>query len=105
MIALLLLLQAVSGPHLSAPPRPRSDAPCPVATDSSDVVVCGRVNDRYRLRRLPEEVRREGLPRAETALGSATLAAEAEQATLAGGQQSQRLMIRLKIPMGGKKRP
>ena len=102
---LLLLAQAVAGLQLPAPPRPRSDAPCPISADTSDVVVCGRADDRYRLRRLPEEVRRGGLPKAEMRIGSAALAAEVEGATLADGQQSQRLMVRLKLPLGRKKPP
>lgn len=99
-----MMIQAVAGPFLPAAPRPRSDAPCPVVTGTSDVVVCGRADDRYRLRTLPLDPERQALPRAEVRLGNAALAAEAEQATLAGGQQSQRLMFRLKIPVG-KKRP
>ena len=103
MIALVLVAQAVAGPQLPAPSRPRSDAPCPVVNDSDDVVVCGRSNDRYRLKPLPQGVERQGLPKAELNLGSAALAAEAEQAALAGGQQSQRLMVRLTLPLGRKK--
>ncbi len=101
---LLLLTQAVAGPFLPVAPRPTPDRPCPVATDTADVVVCGRANDRFRLPRLPVAEDRQTLPKAATRLGSAVLAAEAEQATLAGGAQSQRLMIRLKTPFGGKKR-
>lgn len=101
---LLFFAQAVAGPFLPAAPRPRSDAPCPVVTDTTDVVVCGRADDRYRLRAIPQDPERQGLPKAEVHLGNTALAAEAEQATLAGGQQSQRLMFRLKIPVG-KKRP
>ena len=105
MMIALLLAQAVAGPFLPASPRPKSDAPCPVVLDTSDVVVCGRTDDRYRLPRLPMAVERQTLPKAETRIGAVGLAAEAEQATLAGGQQSQRLMMRLKLPIGGKKRP
>ena len=101
MLVALMLVQAVSGPQLPAAPRPRSDAPCPI-TDTTEVVVCGRATDRFRLRRLPAEAERLGLPKAELRLGRAALAAEAEQATLAGGVQSQRLMLRLKLPFGGK---
>ena len=105
MMIALLLAQAVAGPFLPAPPRPKSDAPCPVAVDTTDVVVCGRMDDRYRLPRLPVTAERQTLPKAEMRIGTAALAAEAEQATLAGGQQSQRLMMRLKLPIGRKKRP
>ena len=103
MMLLPLIAQAVAGPMLPAPPRPRSDAPCPV-TATTDVVVCGRADDRYRLPRLPAEEEQAAIPKAEVRIGDAKLAAEAEQATLAGGQQSQRLMMRLKIPFGAKKR-
>ena len=105
MLAPLLLAQAVAGPFLPAAPRPASDKPCPIATDTSDVIVCGRTDDRFRLPRLALEAERPALPKAEVRLGSAALAAEAEQATLANGAQSQRLMMRLKMPFGGKKRP
>jgi hypothetical protein len=96
----LLLLQAVAGPFLPAAPRPRSDKPCPVGVDPSEIVVCARDPEIFRLRPLPGDPPREGLPRAAVRVGDATLAAEAEQATLAGGAQSQRLMFRLKLPVG-----
>ena len=105
MIAAFVFAQAVAGPYLPALPRPRLDAPCPVAAESGDVVVCGRNDDHYRLHPLPEQAQRDGLPKAEVRIGNAKLAAEAEQATLAGGQQSPRMMVRLKMPFGGKKRP
>ena len=101
----LLFVQAVAGPFLPAAPRPASDAPCPIAADSADIVVCGRTDQRFRLPRVPAAEDRLALPKAQLRLGPAALAAEAEQATLAGGAQSQRLMMRLKIPFGGKKRP
>lgn len=69
------------------------------------MVVCGRNDDRFRLRRLPPEFVERTLPKAETRIfGDAKLAAETEQATLAGGVQSQRLMVRLKFPFGGAKK-
>lgn len=102
---LLLLAQAVAGPRLPAPPRPRSDKPCPIVTDSTDVVVCGRTDDRYRLRPLPQALDEQLVPKAEMRIGNTALAAETEQAMLAGGQQSKRLMVRWKVPLGRKKQP
>lgn len=96
---LILLIQAVAGPQLPAAPRPRSDKPCPLVV-TADVVVCGREDDRFRLPRLPDQKERDGLGRAETSIGPARIAAEAEQVALPGGQQSKRLMMRLKLPIG-----
>ena len=105
MMIPLLLAQAVAGPFLPAAPRPASDKPCPIAIDSTDVVVCARNQAGFRLRPVAPLPEKQLLPKAELRIGSAALAAEAEQATLAGGQQSQRLMMRLKLPLGRKKRP
>jgi hypothetical protein len=96
-----LLAQAMAGPHLPAPPRPRSDAPCPVG-EAGDVVVCARNQDAYRLKPLPPRADEPALPKAEFGLGAARVAAETEQAQLAGGAQSKRLMIRWKLPLGRK---
>lgn len=104
MLGVLLLAQAVAGPVLPMPPRPRKGARCPVSSDPGDVVVCARDNDAYRLNPLPPRYDSPALPKAELGIGNNKLAAEAEHATLAGGAQSQRLMIRLKIPLGGNMR-
>lgn len=101
-VATLALLQAVSGPVLPLPPRPRSDAPCPIV-NTADVVVCARPGDAYRLRPLPDRAEEPAIPKAEVRIGNTALAAETEQATLAGGQQSKRLMLRWKVPLGGKR--
>ena len=104
MILLTLFAQAVAGPMLPAPPRPRSDAPCPVDADSSDVIVCARDPDAYRLHPVPARFQRDGLPKAELRLGNMALAAETEAAGLPGGVPSNRIMLRLRIPLGGKRR-
>ncbi len=105
MLMTLVFVQAVAGPFLPAAPRPRSDKPCPVVAGSTDVVVCGRNDDRYRLRTMPQEEERLAIPKAETHIGNTALAAETEQVMLAGGQQSKRLMVRWKVPLGRKKQP
>ncbi len=103
MLATLILLQAVAGPVLPLPARPRVSAPCPViATD--DVVVCARSNEPFRLRPLPDRPERDGPPRAAIRLGNTSLAAEVEQATLAGDVPSRRAMLRLRLPFGRGKR-
>lgn len=97
-----MLAQAVAGPML--PPRPRSDAPCPVAADPQEVVVCARDQESFRLRPLPGPDSDLGLPRARTSLAGGTLAAEAEQGMLANGQSVPRLMLRWRVPIGRKRR-
>ncbi len=93
----LFLAQAVAGPNLPAPPRPRSDAPCPVAS-GDEVVVCGRADDRYRLRPLPAGADKPAIPKAEIGLGHGTrLGVEAEQGQDAQGGPINRAMVRLKI--------
>lgn len=96
------MTQAVAGPHLPAPPRPRSDKPCPVSAEPGDVVVCARSQDAYRLKPLPSAPDEPVIPKAEFGLGATRVAAETEQTQLAGGAQSKRLMVRFKIPIGRK---
>ncbi len=102
MTAFWFLLQsAVAGPLLEKPVAPD---PCRAPT-GNDVVVCGHRPDpdRYRLRPLTDRYDADAaaVPKAETAIlgGRATLAAEAEAASV-GGVPSNRAMIRLKIPLG-----
>ncbi|MFK3891426.1 hypothetical protein [Sphingomonas sp. NPDC079357] len=95
----------VAGPLLDKPAVPD---PCRAPT-GNDVVVCGRRPDpdRFRLRPLTDRYDADAaaLPKAETAIlgGRATLAAEAEAASV-GGAPSNRAMIRLKIPLGKSRR-
>jgi hypothetical protein len=94
----LVLLQAVAGPVLPAAPRPASDRPCPADTSTDEVVVCGRRdNEQFRLRPLAEGPEAWRVPRAQLKVGDAALAAETEAASV-GGFQSNRLMLRLKLP-------
>ena len=106
MTAFWLILQsAVAGPLLSKPVAPD---PCRAST-GNDVVVCGRRPnaERYRLRPLSDRYDPDApaLPKAETGIlgGRATLAAEAEAASV-GGVPGNRAMIRLKIPLGKSRR-
>ena len=93
----MLLAQAVAGPNLPPPPRPRSDAPCPISTND-EVVVCGRTDDHYRLRPLPARAEEAAIPKAEIGLGHGTrLGLEVEQGQDAQGGPINRAMVRLKI--------
>lgn len=101
---LLLLAQAVAGPRLPAPPRPRSDKPCPIVIDSTDVVVCARDQESFRLHPAPTAPEREGLPKAQVRIGDVAVAAEGEAVGLPLGYFTNRAMVRLRIPIGGKKK-
>lgn len=101
MLLAFALLQAVAGPPLPLTRRPVA-TPCPPAASTDDVVVCARSQDAYRLVPLPPRPDAPAVPKAEIAFGGGRLAAEAEQATMAGDQQSRRLMVRWKIPLGRK---
>lgn len=99
----IALLQAVAGPVLPVTRRP-AVSPCPLAASTEDIVVCARPSDAYRLKALSPRADEPAIPKAEIGFAGGRLAAEAEQATLAGGQQSQRLMLRWKLPLGRKRR-
>jgi hypothetical protein len=102
---LFVALQA-SGPPAPVPPRLVSDRPCPVAQPGEDIIVCARRNDTYRLKPLSElyAVEREP-PKAQVNIaGVGTVAAEVEQGRDMQGGPINRAMIRLRIPLGGKKR-
>jgi hypothetical protein len=99
MIALLLLQAAVAGPML---PKPRSVLPreCPKPREGdTTVVVCGRGQEEFRLRAMPERYSADpqALPKAQTTIGGNTVAAEAEQGDV-GGIPTNRIMLRLKRP-------
>lgn len=111
MRSMIFLLQAsgapVAGPaDLSATPPRKIDLQALPATCTNDVtggaadevVVCGRrdTNERYRMR--PLDPRIESPKRAEVMLpGGMKGAAEIERADI-GGNVSNRLMFRLKLP-------
>ncbi len=99
MIAALLLQAAVAGPVL---PQPRSILPreCPKAQPGdTDVVVCGRGQEQFRLRATPERYSSDpqALPKAQTTIGGNTVGAETEQGNV-GGVATNRIMLRLKRP-------
>ena len=99
MLALAILQVAVAGPMIETPRRP---APaCGTTGPDGALIVCGKGQEDYRLRPLPERYTTDpaALPKAETGIlgGKAKLAAEAESATV-GGVQSNRAMVRLKMP-------
>ncbi|ONF96002.1 hypothetical protein [Sphingomonas jeddahensis] len=68
--------------------------------------MCARPNDRFRLKPLPERfVAERAPPKAEAAIpGVGTVAAEVDQGADAQGGSINRAMIRLRIPLGAKKR-
>ena len=96
---LWIVLQVVSGPVLPVVRPRRSDAPCAATPAASDeVVVCGRDDDRYRLKPLPPRPQEPLIPKAAMALpGGGRAAAEVEQGSV-GGVASNRLMLRLSKP-------
>jgi hypothetical protein len=99
MIAVLLLQAAVAGPVL---PRPRSVLPrsCPTPQPGdTDVVVCGRGQEEFRLRTSPERYSTDpqALPRAQATIGGNTIGAETEQGNV-GGIPTNRVMLRLRRP-------
>lgn len=100
---ILVLVQAVAGPVLPAVPRPRLARPCPVAT-SGDVVVCARDQESFRLHAAPPVAERERVPKAQVRIGDVTVAAEGEAAGLPLGYFTNRAMMRVRIPLGGKKK-
>lgn len=101
---LLALAQAVAGPVLPPPARPRSARPCPAVADTADVVVCAPDQAGYRLRAPPPPPERQALPMAAVKIGTTTLSAEGEAAGLPGGISFNRAMVRLKVPLGRKRR-
>ena len=100
---LLLVLLAFQsgppdGPALLLPPTLSAKRECRSDDVVDEVVVCGRPNDEFRLEPLPDRYQ-AGVPRAEFALpGGAKAAAETEQGGV-GGFPSNRVMLRLKIPL------
>lgn len=100
LTVLLLSLQSAAGPPAPGPEKLRAARPCrPEGGEAGDVVVCGRRNDEeFRLKPLPEHHRDDTVPRAEIGLpGGVRLATETEAAGV-GGFQSNRVMLRLKLP-------
>lgn len=95
---------AVAGPVLPVPRRAPTTRRCPPSDSGDDVVVCGRSYDADRISTIPDYSRPFTLPRASTDIpGVGTVSAEMEQAGV-GGFSSNRAMIRLKIPLGRRRR-
>ena len=96
-------LQAVAGPPgLPPSPKLRAAPRCTPDPDAApdDVVVCGRRDEPYRLKPLPElYVTPDRLPKAEADVGVGKLAVETEQGSDAQGGAIPRAMVRLKIPL------
>ncbi len=105
VVMLALQAGAVAGPVLPAPRRAPTVRRCPASDTGDDVVVCGRSADADRIGTVPDYSRPFTLPQARTDIpGVGTLSAETEQAGV-GGFPSNRAMIRLKIPLGGRRKP
>lgn len=100
MTLLALALQAaVMGPPADRP-RPAAPAPrCGTTGPDGEVVVCATSQESYRLKPLSDRYDADvpALPKAETKIGGATVAAESE-ASGVGGFVSNRAMMRLKVP-------
>ena len=96
---LWVVLQVISGPVLPVTRPRRYEAPSPATPTASDeLVVCGRNDDRYRLKPLPPRPEEPLIPKAAMALpGGGKAAAEVEQGSV-GGVPSNRLMLRLSKP-------
>lgn len=98
-LPVFLALQAVAGPALPVPDRLRATPRCDAERTGEDIVVCGRRDDPYRLKPLPERYQDTLVPRAETTIiGNVKGAVETEAAAV-GGVPSKRVMARLKIPL------
>lgn len=105
-LALMVALQsgAVAGPVLPKPRPPATARRCPDRGEGDDVVVCARPSDAYRIPTIPDYSSPMTLPAARTDIaGVGTVSAETEQGNV-GGFVSNRAMIRLKIPFGGRRK-
>ncbi len=99
MLVLALLQAAVAGPVIEKPRRP---APaCGATGPDGALIVCGEGQEQFRLRVLSDRYQTDAaaIPKAETSIfgGKAKVAAEVEAAGV-GGVQSNRAMVRLKMP-------
>lgn len=97
---LLILLAFQAGP----PDRPFTTSPklsakreCRSDQAGDEVVVCGRSDEEFRLKPLPDRYE-PNAARAELDLGGAELAPEVEQGNI-GGIPTNRVMLRFKIPL------
>ena len=102
-LAMMMAVQAVSGPPIPADLRPVKptpvSTPCGEPAANGDIVVCARARDADRLPRIDPD-RYAGRPvRAETGLvGKMRMSAAAEQGTLPNGQSSPRAILHFRMP-------
>ena len=96
---LLVLLAFQAGPPAEPSPAPKLSMrrECRADQAADEIVVCARSDEEFRLRPLPDRYERRA-PRAEFDLGGAKLAPEVEQGSV-GGIPTNRVMLRLKIPL------
>lgn len=105
LVMIALQAGAVAGPVLPVPRKPSTVRRCPSDETGDDVVVCGRSSDADRIGTIPDYSKPMTLPKARAQIaGVGTLSAETEQADV-GGSPSKRAMIRLTIPLGGRRKP
>jgi hypothetical protein len=105
LVMIALQAGAVAGPVLPVPRKPSMARRCPPDETGDDVVVCGRSSDADRIGTIPDYSKPMTLPKARAQIaGVGTLSAETEQADV-GGSPSKRAMIRLTIPLGGRRKP
>ncbi|WP_294242746.1 hypothetical protein [uncultured Sphingomonas sp.] len=105
LVMIALQAGAVAGPVLPVPRKPSTARRCPPDETGDDVVVCGRSSDADRIGTIPDYSKPMTLPKARAQIaGVGTLSAETEQADV-GGSPSKRAMIRLTIPLGGRRKP
>ncbi|MGE7204615.1 hypothetical protein ACQKJZ_02925 [Sphingomonas sp. NPDC019816] len=103
LVIIALQAGAVAGPVLPAPRKAPTGRRCPPTDTGDEVVVCGRSSDADRIGAIADYSRAMTLPKAQTHIaGVGTLSAEAGQGDV-GGSPSRRAMIRLTIPLGGRR--
>ena len=101
--AVFLLVIEVVGPSLPLLPVPRRQD---CSAQGDEITVCAKKKverSPYRLPRMDEEVPMPAMGKAEIGIGNGkSLSVESEQAGV-GGFVSNRGMLRLKVPLGGKR--
>lgn len=105
LVMIALQTGAVAGPVLPVPRKAPTARRCPPDDGGGDVVVCGRSSDADRIGTIPDYSAPMTLPRARAEIPVVgAVSAEVEQADV-GGTPSKRAMIRLTIPLGGRRKP
>ena len=99
MLLLVLLASQAGPPDLLPATSPKLSARRECRTDQTgdEIVVCGRSDEEFRLRPLPDRYERSAA-RAEFDLGGAKLAPQVQQGSV-GGIPTNRVMLRLRIPL------